>query len=492
MKRIIQSTAILGGASVINILIGLISSKITAILLGPGGFGLMSLYQSVINLAMMVASLGLPTALTRAMARSVSDKDATRTAEFRRAGWSITIIATLIAISGILAFRSQLNGLLSSTQRGNGWILFIAAAILFSMMANTQIAIINSRHRVGDLARISVLSAALSLIPTIALVWTLGTTGVAPALAAGTLVNALVSSLFYRRATRQDAPFAAGILAVPVKAARELIGFGLPFMASLAVGNGVVTLIPILVLHALGPVQVGLFRAASAIAVNYLSVILNAMAQDYFPRLSQTQGGTRELHGIVNDQLRFILLVAGPVILAMIGAVPYLVPLLYSKAFVSAADMLEWQLIGDLFKFATWAMGFVIMVKLGSRIFFLTELASGLVLLASSWFGMRWLGLPGLGVAFLVTGIFACAANWLVLYRSSGITWRPDNILLFLLLVLAAAMLRLMIAIADMPLVNLFAAALLASGFGTYSLVVISREFGGVQAFLAKRRRAGN
>jgi enterobacterial common antigen flippase len=485
MKSIFKATALLGGASAINILIGLISAKVTALLLGPSGFGLMSLYQSVISLTVMIAGMGIPTAVTRAMAPALTEGRTEEAAALRRAGWAITLCAALAAMAVIGGFASQINTAMLDGRASDGWAIFIVPAILFSMLSAVQLGIINARHRVGDLARISVISALLTLVPAIALTWFFRSRGVAPALAASMLISLVVGYVYYRKGMEQAAP-SRSIVAL-LRPSTGLIAFGLPYMASVAVGAGILTILPILILHALGPVEVGLFRASSALAVNYLSLILASLAQDYFPRVSSVSDDTESLNRIINDQLYLVLLLAGPVILAMMGAVPFLIPILYSHKFDAAAAILEWQLIGDLFKFATWTMGFVIMARLGSRTFFLTELFGGTVLLASSWFGMKLWGLPGLGIAFLATGVVACANNWLVLYRSRGVTWRRDNLVLFFLLVLAMATLR-MISVAGMPLVNLGSAAILAASFGGYSLFAIMREFGGLRGFLSRRR----
>lgn len=491
MKAIFKATALLGGASAINILIGLVSSKVTAVLLGPRGFGLMSLYQSILTLTVMVAGLGLPTAVTRAMALAFAGEGEHRAAVLRRASLVVTFCAAFVAMALISGFsRSLTRGMLDG-KTDLQWVAFVVPAILFSMLSGLQSAVINARHRVGDLARISVLTAALSLIPAVVLTWIFREHGVAPALAANTLIGLAVGYYYYRKDGNSLAPagqFSLASLRGPV---RELLGFGVPYMASLAVGAGIVALLPILVLHALGPTEVGLFRAASAIAVNYLGLILAAMAQDYFPRIAQAPDDPKVLHAIVNDQLRLVLLLAGPVILGMMGAVPYLVPLLYSHEFAPAAGLLEWQLIGDLFKFSTWAMAFVVMTRVGSATYFVTELVCGLVLLASSWIGMEFLGLPGLGIGFLVAGVLACAIYWLVLYRSTGITWSSGNMILFLMLAAGMALLRV-ISIAGQPLLNLAGAAVLATGFGLYSLISIANEFGGWRVILARRRGTAN
>ena len=47
--QILKSSAIVGGSTVLNIGIGIVRTKILALLLGPGGFGLAGLYTSIIT-----------------------------------------------------------------------------------------------------------------------------------------------------------------------------------------------------------------------------------------------------------------------------------------------------------------------------------------------------------------------------------------------------------------------------------------------------------
>ena len=49
--QILKSSALIGGSSVVNILIGIVRTKAMALLLGPEGFGLMGVYGSISNFA---------------------------------------------------------------------------------------------------------------------------------------------------------------------------------------------------------------------------------------------------------------------------------------------------------------------------------------------------------------------------------------------------------------------------------------------------------
>jgi PST family polysaccharide transporter len=250
------------------------------------------------------------------------------------------------------------------------------------------------------------------------------------------------------------------------------------------VGGGVLLLVPVLVLHALGQKDVGFYRAASAISITYLGFLLNSMAQDYYPRVSAVNEQPSELSRLVNEQLRLVLLLGGPVILGMLALVPYLVPLIYSEQFAPTIDLLEWQLIGDLFKLSSWTMAFVILARNGSGTFFMTELCGGALMLVSSWLGMRWFGLSGLGVGFVLTSAAYCLICWGMLRRSLGLCWTTTNMLLFAILVAATLVVR------ALPYVGLgnFRSPI-ALGFaalaGLGSLYIIWGEMGGWKNLLA-------
>ena len=73
-RRILKSSSIIGGASVINIVIGLARTKIIAVLLGPAGIGLVSLYTGLMSTATAVASMGIGTMGTRQIAEALKSE----------------------------------------------------------------------------------------------------------------------------------------------------------------------------------------------------------------------------------------------------------------------------------------------------------------------------------------------------------------------------------------------------------------------------------
>ncbi|HEX6508475.1 MAG TPA: oligosaccharide flippase family protein, partial [Chloroflexota bacterium] len=208
--------------------------------------------------------------------------------------------------------------------------------------------------------------------------------------------------------------------------------------------------------------------------------LLTALGQDYYPRVSAVSDQPAALRELVNRQHRFIMLLGVPIILVALALVPTLIPLVYTSHFLPASDVLEWMLIGDIFKLGSWTMGYVILARSRSSTLLVTEGITGAAWLAGGWIGIAWLGLTGIGVAYLVAYIVHLAAVWVVVRREIGFVWDSENFWLMAAAVLAAGVIR------GLPLVGLTqirtpVALCLGAAATAYSAYVIYHELGGVR-----------
>src|ERR1041385_3272277 len=78
--QILKSSALIGGSSVVRIALGFVRTKAMTLILGPAGYGLVSIYQSITDLAQAVAGMGLNTSGVRQIAESVGTADSARIA----------------------------------------------------------------------------------------------------------------------------------------------------------------------------------------------------------------------------------------------------------------------------------------------------------------------------------------------------------------------------------------------------------------------------
>lgn len=420
-RQILRSTSIIGGASVINILIGLVRVKVAAVLLGPAGVGLMGLFSNLIATASSVAALGMGTVGTRQIAEAAGRDDPQAIAVARRAlFWGTLVMAVLGAwafwlLRELLALHVLADSTLSDEV---GWL---ALGVGLAVAAGSQVALINGLRRIGDLARISVYSAMLATVLGVGALLLWGEQGLLVYLLL-TPVSSFVVGLWYvNRLPKVQAPPIA--LRELTQQWGALASLGLTFMLAGLAGTVGLLVVRTLVKRELGAEALGLFEASVVISTTYIGFVLRAMGTDYYPRLTAVIDDHAAVNKLVNEQTEVALLLAGPVLLVMLGLAPWVVELLYSNQFAQAAAVLRWQVLGDILRVASWPLGFIILAAGNGRTFLLTETLANALYVAFVWFGLHHFELQATGIGYLTTGVAYLPLVYWLAKRRTGFNW---------------------------------------------------------------------
>ena len=69
-SHILKYTGLFGGVQGLNMLVGVVRNKFTAMFLGPSGMGLLSLFNSTSNFLSSASNLGIPTSGVRVVSEA--------------------------------------------------------------------------------------------------------------------------------------------------------------------------------------------------------------------------------------------------------------------------------------------------------------------------------------------------------------------------------------------------------------------------------------
>lgn len=431
-RRILKSSSIIGGASVINILVGLVRIKLVAVLLGPTGIGIVSLYTGLLSTASAVATMGIGTVGTRQIAEAHSQDDERGLAVVRRAMfWGALLLATAGALV-VWSLREVLAvKVLGGVEHANivGWL---ALGVALSVASASQGALIQGMRRIGDMARLSVYGSVLNTVLGVALLWQWGQAGLVAYVLIGPLSSFLLGHWYVARLPK----VAAGAIAMKEMAHQwqTLLRLGIPFMGAGLVGALVQLWIRVEVGNTLGAESLGHFQAAWTISMQYIGFVLGAMAADYYPRLTGVIHDHKAATRLVNEQTEIALLLSAPVFIAMIGLAPWVIHLLYSAEFTPAVEVLRWQILGDVLKVASWPLGFVLLAAGAGKTYFLTETLAlvsmgGLIAGFSSGFGLQVTG-----IAFLGCYLIYLPMVYLLAHHRIGFVWTDTVVKLMLII----------------------------------------------------------
>lgn len=422
--QILKSSALVGGSSIINIVIGMARAKAMALLLGPSGVGLFGVYGAISDLAQNIAGMGVNSSGVRQIAEAVGSGDLERigrtAAVLRRVSLFLGVLgaALLIALSGVISTLT-----FGDSQRALA-ISLLSIAVLFRLISGGQGALIQGLRRIGDLARMNVLGAFFGAVFTIPLVYFLREDGVAPSLicVAATMV---VTSWWHSRRVRIPTP--AMSTTEMATEAGALLKLGLVFMSSALMTMGTAYVVRIAVLHNAGMGGAGIYQSAWTLGGLYVGLVLQAMGADFYPRLTANAHNNPACNRIVNEQALIGLLLAGPGVIATLTFAPLVIAVFYSSKFEPAVDLLRWLCLGVTMQVISWPMGFIIVAKGKQAIFFWTEAAWTSVHIGLAWICLRRFGLTGAGMAFFGSYVFQALMLYPIVARLSGFRWSAKN-----------------------------------------------------------------
>lgn len=398
-RTILKSSSIIGGASVINILVGLVRIKVVAVLLGPAGVGLVGLLQNLVTTASGIAALGFGNVGTRQIAEAAGREDQAGIAAARRALFWGTLGLAILGATLFWLLRDMLAAQVLDDPTMSTEVGWLALGVALTVAAGSQSALLNGLRRIGDIARVSIVSALLSTAAGIGAVMLWGNQGILAFVIAGPLASFLTGHFYVARLPRITVPRTP----LPELAAqwKTLARLGAAFMVAGLVTTLGQLAVRTLVQRELGAEALGHFHAAWTISMTYIGFVLTAMGTDYYPRLTAAIHDHEAANRLVNEQTEVALLLAGPVFLVMLTLAPWVIELLYSSQFDDAVTVLRWQILGDILKVASWPMGFIILAAGDGRTFMLTESLATAVFVGLTWVGLPLVGLEATGIAFL-------------------------------------------------------------------------------------------
>jgi O-antigen/teichoic acid export membrane protein len=471
-RRILKSTSIIGGASFSNIAIGLVRSKVVAILLGPAGMGIVSLYNSLINTATSLSTLGLGTVGTRQIAEAASTDDVQMLRVARRALLWGTLF---LAFAGGIVVWSLRNVIAvhvfgsADYAKSIGWL---AVGVALSVAGASQGAVIQGMRRIGDIARLSIISSTLSTVLGIAILWQWGRSGLLAYVLIVPLLGFIVGHVYVSRLPKLP-PHPIGLSELRREWA-TLLRLGLAMTGASLMQSVAQLWIRSDIARSLGTESLGQYQAAWSISMQYVNFVLNAMGTDYYPRITGMIRDHKAASRLINEQTEIALLLSGPVFVAVISMAPWIVHLLYARSFAPSVEILRWQVLGDVLKVASWPLGFAILARGEGKTFFWTEAIAWVTLAALIKVFTPIFGIQITGIAYLVMYVAYLPIMYFLVRRRIGFHWSRS--VRMLLIIMSTASVSVYALARFAPRIDGILGAILAMAFGGIAVVRISHK----------------
>ncbi|MBR5323477.1 MAG: O-antigen translocase [Muribaculaceae bacterium] len=468
-RKIIGATSLFGGVQVINMLCSLIRNKIIALLLGAEGVGMISLFNSSVEMVSSLTNLGLRQSSVRDVATAHKKGEEL----LRKVSGVVRKLSLVLGLFGAMVFIGAAP-LLSKVTFGNDqniWsFVFLSAALLFNALASGEQAILQGSEKLKIFARSTVAGSVTSLLVSIPLYYYLGLRGVVPSLLLASLFTFLFNYIASKKSnlksekTTVKTAFNEGAPMLKLGVYMTISGFMTTFLNYVLIAwmNRYASM-----------TEVGYYQAGFTLVTRYVGLIFIAMSTEYYPRLASVHNDREQLSLQVSRQMESSLLMLLPIVTLFLVLQNWIIPLLYKSDFVAVASYTTWAMPGVVFKAISWSLGFILLAKGEGKLFLITELISDVTSIVINILLYLNLGLEGLGIAYTLNFMIYTTYMWIISCKRYGFMPEKSFYIVFLV---SAFLIYTQAVVIDSEISKYLIPSLFAVVATIYSLIALRKR----------------
>lgn len=350
--RLLLNDNTLTAAAMVQLVAGVITSKLAATLLGAAGVGTYALVQAVANIVALCA-LGTGEALVRETGRrrSPSPPAAWRPSSDFGAmlrGAELAGLASLstVAVAVLLFNRPLARLLFGSGDAGRELLLLAVAAGITFGWVTLQVNSMVAQRRVRRVSLALALGAAST--PVVAMIgfraW--GVAGIGRVHLLAMLASLLTTGFVVWGRTATVTPTSS--LRSSLAEIPGLLRYGVPHVLGTLFTASMLLIVPMVVAARQGVDAAGFYRAAATVAAGMATLFTFELNGDFSARIAEAATDRRAFTAAIVTHLRRLLVRGAVVVGALSVAAPVLVPVLYDRGFEPTTRILPLVLVGQL------------------------------------------------------------------------------------------------------------------------------------------------
>lgn len=400
--HVLKYTSVFGGVQGLNILVSLVRNKIVAMLLGPEGMGLASLFQTTVNFISQSTNLGVSFSAVRNVSELFDTGDEARIAHFIKVVRAWSLLTGLVGMLLCILIGPMLSNLTFSW--GNHTLHFVLLSPLVALLAVTggETAILKGARQLKSLAVIQVYGMLSALVIAIPIYYFFGQSGIVPVMVLMGLTMLLLTIQRSYRLYPLHLTGAKGILGEGM----GMVRLGVAFTLAGVLGSGAEFIIRTYLNNVADLKTVGLYNTGYILTMTYAGLVFSAMETDFFPRLSAVNSQWQNCNDIINKQIEVSLLLISPMLVAAQFAIPFVIPILFTTKFMPVVNMVRILLLAIYLRAIKLPISYLPLAKGDSLSYlFLEAVYDILVVLLVIWGYSHW-QLLGTGVAITISAVF--------------------------------------------------------------------------------------
>lgn len=386
----------------VSFVLGLLSSKIISVFLGPSGMALMGSFRNFTTMIKSIATLGMNTSVVKLIVENKEDKEEISIIYSTFFGVFLGL-AIVLGIS-VTLFSSWISQLIFFNNSYATPIQFFGLMLPLIVVNVFWTSVYNSFEKFKHIISIQIISNLIIFATTAFLVWQNNIQGGLLSVVIGEVIMFFVTYLFIRK-TFSDFKFDYHQIQLN-KYLSVMQRFSIMALLSAVLVPLTLILIRDNIVSVHSIQEAGIWDGVNRLSSFYMLIFNTGISMYYMPKLASLKTDSE-----FKLELKSYFKTLVPLFLVMILAIfllkSYIVQLAFTEEFNKINSILVWQLLGDFFRIMTLAFGFQILVKSMLKRYFIIEIVfnSCFLILAYLWIPIR--SSEGVVQAYLVTNILS-------------------------------------------------------------------------------------
>lgn len=400
-SHILRYTGLFGGVQGLNILIGIVRNKLVAMILGPNGMGLISLFNSTIKLVSDSTSFGISMSAVRNISEDFDRQNIEKLEADVALVRSWSFLTALLGMFVCIAFSPLLSSFTFSWHGHTLHFIFLSPIVAMTAITGGELAVLKGVRRLKALAGISVYSVIGALLVSVPLYYIYKERAIVPSL----VIMAFIQMALTIAVSYKIFPLRLSLSRSVLREGYSMIRLGIAFVFAGILGSGADFVIRSYISNVAGIDTVGLFNAGYMLTMTYVGTVFSAMETDFFPRLSGVSSLGFTFNRTVSNQIEVMLLLVSPLLVVFTFTLPILLPLLYTGKFLPALGMIQIIVLAMYFRALKLPVEYIPLAKGDSLSYLFLEAFYDIVLVVLVIILFRKFGLTGAGIAVTLAGI---------------------------------------------------------------------------------------
>ena len=407
-------TVLNGIVQFVKAISSLIISKVIVVLLDSPALLFVGNLKSVLTILQQISGAGIYEGAVKYLTAEYKD----RPTIILQASLSLMLIGLLISITLYFAFSDQLYTLLQLSENESNLYPWLVCGLLLSLISFVLHTLMQSFfHGLKSyqiIVRSTLISSLLTLCLSITLIYYFNTLGLILSVFIPS-VSLLLTYLFHFRSTLS---FGRVLFGTPFRLHifKPILSFTVMSAVAAMVFPTVLIVIRSLLIEHVGVQLASYWEGYSRLSLFISSLAISSISLYYLPKLVEANTG-QALFKVVLWGVKFLAIVALPVLIITLLFGNYVITLLYSSSFLDTIFLLKWELLGTYLKLLSFSVSFIMIAKKLTTVFVMSELISGLLFLGLSMFFIDKHGVVGASIAFAGTYFFYLL--WSIIYFGS-------------------------------------------------------------------------